>query len=55
MELYLKFGQPPDYHYGHYDLRPTSSYYYDDSDLEVALDPTSAAFQRGMWSLRTNP
>ncbi|KAK9824143.1 hypothetical protein WJX72_008089 [[Myrmecia] bisecta] len=55
MELFLKYGQPPDYHYSHYDFRPAGQYYYDDdSDLEVTMDPSDSAFQRGVWFAGVN-
>jgi hypothetical protein len=45
---YLKFGQPPGWRYGEYDLRPKWDYVTeDDSDLEIKFDRKTEGYQTG--------
>ena len=48
---YLKFGQPPGWRYSQYDLRPRWSFGEEqDSNMEIAFDPTTPGFQTGTYS-----
>ena len=49
---YMKFGQPPGWRYGEYDLRPIWKFGgQEDSDLEIQLDRQTEGYQIG----RSNP
>lgn len=48
-ELFLKYGQPPGWHYGEYDFRQAYNYYssQDTKDQEIKFDSDSDDFQTG--------
>ena len=48
IELYAKFGQPPGWRFGQYDVRPEWDYYSDtDDDAELSIDRNNDNFQPG--------
>lgn len=45
----MKYGQPPGWRYGEYDLRPEWQFgSAEDSDLEIAFDRQTSGYQTGM-------
>ena len=48
-ELFLKYGQPPSWHYGQYDFRQSYNYYSSEEtkDQEVKFDSDTDDFQTG--------
>ena len=48
-EVFLKYGQPPGWHYGQWDFRQAYQYYQteQDKDQEVKFDAQTEGFQTG--------
>ncbi len=49
-EVFLKYGQPPGWHYGQWDFRQAYQYYQteEDKDQEVKFDAQTEGFQTGV-------
>ncbi|DBB04188.1 hypothetical protein WJX77_010421 [Trebouxia sp. C0004] len=50
-EVFLKYGQPPGWHYGQWDFRQAYQYHQteEDKDQEVKFDAQTEGFQTGTW------
>ena len=56
-EVFLKYGQPPGWHYGQYDFRQPSNYWSTEetTDQEVKFDADTEGFQTGTLYFYCSP